>query len=293
MGSLDALIGLIDRHAVVDGIHASALPGVCLIRCSTPTMPMPVIYEPTACIVAQGRKRAVLGTTSYVYDPAEYLVASVGLPVVGSVIEASVERPYLSLQVNLDARALAELAIRHPATPARADHLSTGLSLSRSTPALLDATVRLVRLLDTPGDIDALAGITLQEMLYRLLTGPNGDVVRSMAHAGSRLNQVARAIAWLRAHYRERCPIGELAQLAGMSRSSFHAHFKAVTSMTPLAFRTHLRMVEARRLMVGEALDAASAGYAVGYESPSQFSRDYVRLFGMPPSRHAAALRRR
>lgn len=293
MSPLDALADLIDRHAPGDGIHASALPGVSLVRSATPTLPIPVIYEPTLCIVAQGRKRAVLGTTAYVYDPAEYLVASVGLPVMGSVIDASADRPYLSLQLSLDATVLAELAIRHPASASQADHLASGLSLNRSTPELLDATVRLLRLLDSPRDIDALAGITLQEILYRLLTGPSGDIVRSMAHAGSRLNQVARAIVWLRAHYREPCPVEQLADIAGMSRSSFHAHFKAVTSMTPLEFRTQLRMMEARRLMVGESLDAASAGFSVGYDSPSHFSRDYARLFGMPPSRHAATLRGR
>lgn len=291
MKQLESLTEVLSRHTPVDGIHACLLPGVKLIRSSSPTMPMPVIYEPTLCIVAQGRKRAMLGATAFVYDPASYLIASVGLPIMGSVIEASEERPYLCLQLDLDATALGELAIRYPVTSPEAEELPVGLTLNRTTPALLDAATRLARLLDTPKDIDLLAPLTIREILYRLLIGDSAASVQQMARADSRLNQIARAIVWIRANFRRPCPIEQAAAMAGMSRSTFHAHFRMVTSMSPLEFRTHLRMQEAQRLMVSDALDAASAGFSVGYGSPSQFSRDYVRIFGAPPATHANRLR--
>jgi AraC-like DNA-binding protein len=281
----------IGRHAPTDGTRTTLLPGVTLIRSSTPTMPMPVVYEPTLCLVAQGRKQVMLGTTAYVYDPATYLIASVDLPVMGSVIEASEPRPYLCLQINLDMGVLGDLAIAHPAPPDATPPAATGLVLNETTPALLDAAVRLVALLDTPRDAAALAPLTMREILYRLLTGPGGGILRHMAQADSRLNQIGRAIVWLRSSFRGACRIDDAATIAGMSRSAFHAHFKAVTSMSPLEFRTQLRLQEARRLMVADAVDAATAGFRVGYESPSQFSRDYGRVFGMSPARDARRLR--
>lgn len=291
MGSLTKLVDIMGRHVRDDGIHGTPIPGVSLIRSGTPTMPMPVVYEPTLCLVAQGRKRVMLGTTAYVYDPARYLIASVDLPVTGSVIEASASAPYLCLMLDLDMTALSELALRHPAPDESDGAPSAGLALNDTTPELLDAAVRLAALLDRPGDVDALAPLVVREILYRLLTGPGNNIVRQMATADSRLNQIARAIAWLREHYSETCRIDEIADIAGMSRSTFHAHFKAVTSMSPLEFRSQLRLQEARRLMVAEAMDAAGAGYRVGYESPSQFSRDYARMFGMPPAKDAGRLR--
>lgn len=291
MNQLATLTDILSRHAPEDGTHRSALPGMTLLRASTPTMPMPVIYEPTLCIIAQGRKRAMLGATAFVYDPASYLIASVDLPVMGSVIEASAERPYLCLQLDLDAAMLGEMALRYPPTEPYHDVMASGLMLNRTTPMLLDAAIRLAGLLDTPQDIDALGPLTIREILYRLLSGESGAMLRQMAQADSRLNQIARAILWIRSHFREACTIEQAAEVAGMSRSTFHAHFKAITAMSPLEFRTHLRMQEAQRLMVGDALDAASAGFHVGYGSPSQFSRDYARIFGAPPARHAGQLR--
>ncbi|WP_313347600.1 AraC family transcriptional regulator [Stenotrophomonas sp.] len=278
------------RHAPHDGMFDGLLPGVTLIRCATPTLPMPVIYEPTVCFVAQGRKRATLGSRVFHYDPASYLVASVGLPVMGAVIEASVAAPYLSLQLDLDPALLGELALQHPRADAPAG-TAVGLSLNRMTPALLDAVTRLVGLLDAPGDAPALAPLAIREILYRLLTADNGGDIHAMTRADSRQAQIARAILWIRSNFRDGCRIEDVATIAGMSRSTFHAHFKAVTAMSPLEFRTQLRMQEARRLMVSTGLEAANAGYAVGYESPSQFSRDYSRLFGAPPATDASRLR--
>jgi AraC-like DNA-binding protein len=291
MTKLQLLTDIIARHAPHDGTFKDLLPGVNLIRSSTPTMPMPVIYEPTVCFVAQGRKRATLGTTAYNYDPARYLVASVGLPVMGSVIEATDAEPYLSLQLDLDLPELGELAIRHLPPPGERVTFPMGLTLNQTTPALLDAVIRLAGLLDEPRDIEALAPLTTREILYRLLTGPGGSVIRHMAHTDSRLSQIARAIVWIRTHYREACRIEDAAEVAGMSRSTFHEHFRSVTSMSPIEFRTQLRMQEARQLMVSNLMDAASAGFHVGYDSPSQFSRDYSRFFGSPPAKHARLLR--
>ncbi len=291
MGSLEKLIDIIRRHARTDGLHTTPVPGVSLVRSGAPTVPMPVVYEPTLCLIVQGRKQVAAGTLSYVYDASTYLVASVDMPVMGSVIEASEALPYLCLVLDLDMTILSELALRHPAISEPSDLPTAGIELNATTPELLDAAARLAGLLDAPHDIEALAPLIIREMLYRLLSESGNGIVRQLARADSRLRQIAKAIAWMREHYRQGCRIDDIAELAGMSRSTFHAHFKAVTSMSPLEFRSQLRLQEARRLMVAEAVDAAGAGYQVGYESPSQFSRDYVRLFGLPPARDASRLR--
>jgi AraC-like DNA-binding protein len=281
MTQLELFREAIARHAPQDGTFASAIPGVKLIRCSAPTLPMPVIYEPTVCFVAQGRKRATLGSSVFHYDPSSYLVASVGLP----------EQPYMSMQLDLDAAVLAELALRYPPSAPQQGAVAAGLTLNSMTPGLLDAATRLVTLLDTPSDIEPLGPLAMHEILYRLLTGPDGAAIHVMTQSDSRHGQIARAILWIRAHFKDVCRVEELASIAGMSRSAFHEHFKAMTAMSPLEFRTQLRMQEARRLMVSDGLDAANAGYSVGYDSPSQFSRDYSRLFGAPPARDASRLR--
>ncbi|MBD8202003.1 AraC family transcriptional regulator [Pseudomonas viridiflava] len=291
MGSLEKLIDVISRHARTDGMHTTPVAGVSLVRSGAPTVPMPVVYEPTLCLIVQGRKQVAAGALSYVYDASTYLVASVDMPVMGSVIEASEALPYLCLVLDLDMAILSELALRHPDTSEKSDLPTAGIELNATTPELLDAAARLAGLLDTPKDMDALAPLIIREMLYRLLSESGNGIVRQLARADSRLRQIAKVIAWMREHYRQGCRIDDIAELAGMSRSTFHAHFKAVTSMSPLEFRSQLRLQEARRLMVAEAVDAAGAGYQVGYESPSQFSRDYVRLFGLPPARDASRLR--
>jgi transcriptional regulator GlxA family with amidase domain len=209
----------------------------------------------------------------------------------GSVIEASEAQPYLCLRLDLDMTELSDLAMRYPAKEDDGDTSSVGIFLNETTPELLDAAARLAGLLDVPEDIEALAPLVVREILYRLLIGDGNGVIRQMAQANSRLNQIAKAIVWIRAHYKEACKIDDVADIAGMSRSAFYAHFKVITSMSPLEFRTQLRLQEARRLMVSEGMDAASAGFQVGYDSPSQFSRDYSRIFGMPPAKDASRLR--
>ena len=289
MQTIQDLAAAMGRHASTDGRHPTALPGLALLRSSAPSMPIHTIYRPTLCVVAQGRKRVMLGQTAFVYDPAMFLVCAVDLPVIGAVIEASAEAPYLCLALDLDLVALGELALGHPVP--QPNEASVGLALSPATPGLIDAATRLVQLLDAPSDASVLAPLVEREILWRLMTGEQGGMIRRIASAESRLAQVGRAIGWLKDHFADRFAIEDVAGISGMSASAFYEHFKAATAMTPLQYRNQLRLQEARRLMVVESLDAAAAGFQVGYDSPSQFSRDYTKLFGAPPARDAALLR--
>lgn len=290
MLQIDAIGDIVARHAPGDGMHASALPRLSLVRSCRPTEAIPTVYKPSLCLIAQGRKQVELGGRSYVYDPAKYLAVSVDLPLVGSILEASPAQPYLCLVLDIDLAVLADLMLQHP-DELGPEPAGPALGVSEVEPGLLDAALRLARLLDTPRDAAALAPLAEREILYRLLTGAQAPMIRRIASAESRLKQVSRAIAWLRDNYARPVSIERLAADVGMSPSSFHSHFKAATTMSPLQYRTRVRLKEARRMMVVEAMDAASAGFAVGYQSPSQFSRDYSRLYGAPPLKDAQKLR--
>lgn len=291
MRQIEELAGIIASHAPADGMHASVLPRLNLVRSCTPTQAVPAVYRPSLCIIAQGRKQVELGGRSYVYDPEKYLTVSVDLPLVGSVLEASLERPYLCLALDIDLPALTELMLQTSREPAP-EPVGPALGVSQVEPGLLDAVLRLARLLDAPEDAPALAPLAEREILYRLLSGAQAPMIRHIAAAESRLAKVSRAIAWLRRNYARPFSVERLAADAGMSLSSFHSHFKAATTLSPLQYRTRVRLQEARRMMVVEGMDAASAGFTVGYESPSQFSRDYSRLYGAPPLKNAIRLRR-
>jgi AraC-like DNA-binding protein len=272
-------------------MHPTALPGVWLIRASAPTEPLHVLHAPAVCIVAGGRKQVTLAEQHYDYDAAKYLVVSVDLPIGGQVTEASDDSPYLCVRIDLDAAALAAIVMEQgDALPVR-DDTARGLFISETTEPLTDAAVRLLRLLDTPADIAFLAPLALREIHYRLLTGAQGGAIRHIAAADSRLQQVNRAIGWIKRHYTEPFSVDAVAAEARMSHSALHHHFKAVTALSPLQFQKQLRLQEARRLMLAHALDAARAGYEVGYESASQFTREYTRLFGAPPARDISRLR--
>src|SRR5690606_21987376 len=207
----------------------------------------------------------------------------------GQVIEASPERPYLCIRVDLEPALLSELMLQQP--PAPGAESPRGVHLSRTTPELVDAVARLVALLDRPADAPVLAPLIRREVHYRLLTGDQAGIVRQIGAPDSRLSQVSRAIAWIRDNFDRAFSIEAVARAAGMSPSALHHHFKVVTAMSPRQYPKQLRLQEARRLMFGEARDAQAAGFEVGYESPSQFSREYARLFGAPPARDAARLR--
>ena len=288
------LARLIDRHIKADGIHASAIPRLMLIRASQPSEPIPTVYEPSVCLVAQGRKQVMLSGEVYLYDPEQYLVVTVDLPVVGQVVEASPEKPYLCVCLNLEPGQLSALmmevgqnALRNP----QAERLGLGLSISPMEPALLEAMVRLLRLLETPRDIPILAPLIEREILYRLLSGAYSERLRQIALADSRMVSVNRAITWIKQNYAEPFRIETIAREARLSPSALHHSFKSVTAMSPLQYQKQLRLQEARRLMLAQAMDAATASHHVGYESPSQFSREYSRLFGAPPSRDIARLK--
>ncbi|MFC3079065.1 AraC family transcriptional regulator N-terminal domain-containing protein [Phenylobacterium terrae] len=286
---MEQLASLIARHAPEDGMHDMPIPGLALIRYAGPTDRVPTLHQPALCMIAQGAKVVMLADEAYRYDPATHLVISVDLPLTGQVIEASPERPYLCVRVDLDPALLNELMLQQP--PAPGGESGRGLHLARTTPELADAVARLVRLLERPQDGPVLAPLIRREIHYRLLTGDQAGVVRQIGSPDSRLSQVNRAIAWIRANFDRPVRIEALAREAGMSASALHQHFKAVTAMSPLQYQKQIRLQEARRLMLGEARDAQAAAFEVGYESPSQFSREYARLFGAPPARDAARLR--
>jgi AraC-like DNA-binding protein len=281
MNSTEELAGQIMRHARKPGMASTAVPRLWLIRADQTTIPVPAVYEASLCLIAQGSKRVSLGEESVVYDAARYLLVSVDLPLVGHVLEASADAPYLCCKIDLDLAALADLVVSEGGGAAK-DDLSV-LAVYPSDPDIVDAVCRFVRLLDRPDTIAALAPLIEREILYRLLRGPHGAMLRRMAATDSRLSQISRAIACIRRRFDEQLRIEEIAAAAGMSASSLHAHFRAITRMTPLDYQKQLRLQEARRLMLAEGANAGTAGFAVGYDSQSQFSREYRRLFGAPP----------
>ena len=264
---------------------ASAIPGLMLVRYEAPTEPMSAMYEPCICLVAQGAKRVQLGDEEYVYDENHLLITSVGLPVMANVVRASKEEPLLSLVLKIDLRMVAQLMVDSNLPIPRNRQPGRGMAVCEVSGQLLDSFQRLVDLLDTPEDIPILSPLILKEILYRLLMGELGPRLRNVATAGSHGQQVAKAVDWLKANYAKQLKVEGLARKTGMSVSTFHHHFRAMTAMSPLQFQKWLRLHEARRLMLTESQDATTAALQVGYESPSQFSREYKRQFGAPPLR--------
>lgn len=287
---LTKLAAAIERQTRVDGAHDTPVPSLRLYRTSVPSDLAAVVYEPSLCMVAQGSKEVILADETYRYNPAQSLLVSVDLPVTARVIEASPNRPCLMLRISLDTAVVGELladglAVSSFGSPAR------GLAVTPVEPPLLNAVSRLVALLDSPRDIEPLAPLILREITYRMLVGPQGLRLRQIAAAGAPSQRIARAIRWLKDHFTEPLRVEALARQVGMSPSAFHLHFKGVTAMSPLQYQKRFRLQEARRLMLGEGLEAAEAAYRVGYESPSQFSREYRRMFGSSPRRDVAAIK--
>lgn len=283
------LAALIDRLAVEDGDHETAIAGLSLYRASQPINSKCGLYTSTLTLVAQGGKRVLLAGERYDYDQANYLVTTIDLPVIYSVTEASPERPCLCVVWQLDPARIAQW-LTADLPPVRAT-AGRGMSISPLSHDMLDAVLRLVRLLETPTDIPMLAPLIERELLYRLIISDQGARLRQIAMTGSQTQQIARAIDWLRQHFSAPLRIQELARTVNMSVSSLHHHFKAITAMSPLQYQKLLRLQEARRLLLTEHCDAASAAHRVGYESPSQFSREYSRFYGAPPLRDVAQIR--
>jgi AraC-like DNA-binding protein len=277
------LIDLVSRFAPSDGMHTTAITPLHLIRASAPTMRLPSLYDPGLCVVVQGRKQAMVGGAAFQYDALNYLVIAVTIPTVGQIVEATPDKPYLCVRLSLDPREIGGLMLDAAAGDAPSPVVEPGLHVARVSDALLDAVLRLLRLLRTPRDVPVLAPLAVREIYYHVLMGELAPRLRELAMADSHAQRIAQAIDLLKRRFAEPVRIDEVAEAAHMSASSLHHHFKAVTAMSPLQFQKQLRLHQARRLMLTEGIDAAAAGHRVGYESPSQFSREYRRLFGAPP----------
>ena len=291
-----ALVALMERFLPADGAYPAPIDGLIMHRLSAPSPPAHGVQRPTFCLAVQGTKSAVLGEDVYLHDPSRYLLVSADLPLTAQIVEATPQTPYLGFCLDLDLPQIGGMLMEMesaPAAPPKAAEgtVTRGLSLSRTDAPLLDAVLRLLSLLDTPADIPMLAPLARREIFYRLLTGEQGARLRQLSVSNSLTQRVSRAIHWLQQHYAEPLRIDTLAGEVCMSVSGLHHHFKAVTALSPLQYQKHLRLQEARRLLLGGSLDAATAGYRVGYQSPSQFSREYRRLFGAPPRQDLARLR--
>lgn len=286
----DELVERIARAIPKDG-KVEPLKGIRLHRSSSPTGPLHGVSNPAFCVIAQGSKEVLLGDNRYRYDPAHYLLATVELPVVGQIIEASPQRPYLSLLLQLDPTLVGSVMVEAGYVSPQSHPEVKAMDVSPLDASLLDAVVRLVRLLDTPAEARVLAPLITREIVYRLLMGEQGGRLRLIAVLGGHTHRIARAIERLRREFDQPLRIDDVARELGMSLSGFHHHFKAVTAMSPLQFQKQMRLQEARRLMLGEQLDAASAGYRVGYDNAAHFSREYKSLFGLPPLRDVEQLR--
>jgi AraC-like DNA-binding protein len=269
----------------------TGVPGLTFIRWTAPTAPISVTYEPSLAVVTQGRKRVELGRNVFIYDASRFLLTSLDLPVVSHVIEASEKVPYLCFLLKLEMPVVRELLSREEIQAPVAPCDSPGMATGETTAELLDACCRLVDLLDTPQHIPFLSGLIQREIIYRILQSAAGARLRAIATLGEQSNRTAKAIAWIKANYAKPLRVEDLAGIAGMGVSTLHHHFRVLTAMSPLQYQKQLRLQAARGRMLVDGLDAASAAFEVGYESASQFNREYSRFFGQPPMRDIRTLR--
>ena len=273
-----------------NGAHKTAIPQLTFMRESEASTELCDVVEPTLAIIVQGKKEVLLGEETYRYGVAQYLVISVDLPLRAFIVEATPAKPYLSFTLNLDPAQLCDIIDQIQSNADKSEGSVRGLFVSDADASLIDSAIRLTRLLDTPQDIPFLAPMMIREMYYRLLLGEQSEAVRQIATSGSNMQRIAAVIRRIKADVTKSLRVEVLAEQANMSSASFHRHFKKVTSMSPLQYQKQLRLLEARRLMLAENADATNAAYQVGYESPSQFSREYSRMFGAPPIRDIARL---
>jgi AraC-like DNA-binding protein len=271
--------------------RATDIPGLTLHRRTAPTAPCSATYEPCVTVMAQGRKRVDLGRTTFLYGESRYLLTAVDLPIVSQIVEASEELPCLAMSLKLEMPVIRELLSREeihlPDAPADSPAMATG----EVTVEFLSACCRLLDLVDAPKDIPFLSGLIQREIIYRILRGPEGARLRAIATLGDQSHRTAKAIAWIKANYREPLRLEDFAQIAGMGLSTLHHHFRALTAMSPLQYQKQLRLQAARGRMLVDGLDATSAAFEVRYESASQFNREYSRFFGQPPKRDIQSLR--
>lgn len=285
------LATLVMRHAEGNGIHPTAIDRLSFARSNAMPTANYSVDEPRLVLMVQGEKEVLLGKETYAYCTGQYLIHSVALPMSGRVVKATSDKPCLVLKLSLDLVQLCDLVAQMSFSSAKQENAVRGLWVSNADATLIECVLRLVKLLETPQDIPILAPIVLREFYYRLLMGEQSKAVRQIATSGSNMQRIASAIQLIKAEFTQPIRIEDLARRVKMSTSSFHEHFKQVTSMSPLQYQKQLKLLEARRLMLTEDFDAIAAAYQVGYESPSQFSREYSRMFGAPPMRDIGRLR--
>ena len=267
------------------------VPGLLLHQRTAPTAPCSFTYEPSVAVIAQGKKSVELGNNIFIYEASRYLLTSVDLPVVSRVVEASEETPALALALKLEMPVVREILNLEEIQVAEEPPGSPAMATGETTVEFLSACCRLVDLLDNPQDIPFLSGLIKREIIYYILRGSAGARLREIATLGNQSHRTAKAIAWIKANYAKPLRVEDLAKIAGMSVSTFHHHFRSLTAMSPLQYQKQIRLQEARGRMLVDGLDAASAAFEVGYESASQFNREYSRLFGQPPMRDVRTLR--
>lgn len=270
---------------------ATAIPRLTLHRRTAPTAACPATYEPSVIVIAQGRKQVQIGGDTLTYDSSRYLLTSVDLPTITRVVEASDAAPCLAVALKLDIGIVREFLVREEFHIGDAPADSPAMSIGQVTPEFLGAWRRLLDLLSHPGDIPFLSGLIEREIMYRILRGPEGTRLRAIATLGGQSHRTAKAIAWIKANYTRPLRVEELAQIAGMAASTLHHHFRALTAMSPVQYQKQIRLQAARARMLAGDVDAATVAFEVGYESASQFNREYSRLFGQPPIRDIRTLR--
>lgn len=291
----EARVELARKIALLIGsseLLTTPIPGLFLYRRTAPTPPCPVTYQPSLAVIAQGRKRVELGRAAIIYDSSRYLLSTLDLPVTSRVIEATEAAPYLAMLLKFDMALIREFLGRHEISVTGGGSDSMALATGKTTVELLSACCRLLDLLASPQDIPVLGDLVIREILYRILCGPAGARLRAVATQGNESQRAAKAIAWLKENYAKPLRVEDLARIAGMGVSTFHRRFRALTAMSPLQYQKQIRLQAARQLMLIDGLDAASAAFEVGYQSASQFNREYRRFFGQPPIRDIRALRR-
>jgi len=286
------LIEIISKYSKFDGIHATKIDGLHCYKMSKLNIRLPVVYRPSIYVVAQGNKQVILGNEVFQYTQGKYLAVSVDLPLIGEVTKASNDKPYLCTQIDIDMQVMTALAIKVDAKHTLPKKTERGLFVGDIDAKLMDCIIRLMRLLDTPKDIPYLRPLIFQEIYYRLLSGPHGaSIIQACLHSNN-MQRIAKIINIMKSNIDRPINIDELAVMVNMSTSSFYSQFKQVTGFSPLQYLKRLRLTEARQIMLSENKDATSTAYLVGYESPSQFSREYVRLFGSPPQRDVNEFRK-